>query len=232
MFQLEIVPFLTAFAYGLLHTIQPCEDKAIFGFHTFGIAKNNAEAIKIVGIYALGLLTINNVLGFGFSAIGSFVGLIPVFQQFARYIWPIFSITLGIVLYIRLVKYRVRDNHIASPITLKVRKNLLGVYFLGILTGLPPCPFEIGAYINALEGASVILWNGVYYVISFSIGTVIGLLILTLIVTSFKKLDIFKEKSKDVMQSISCWILIGFGALSLVLSMFGLTLFPAPPPIE
>lgn len=231
MLQLIIIPIFVAFVYGLLHTMQPCEDKAIFGFHTLGIAKNNIEAIKIVGIYALGLFTVDNLIGAGFSAIGSFVGLIPILQNFVLYSWPIFSISLGIFLYIRLRKYRNVDDHVASPITLKIamKKKMFAFFLLGLITGLPPCPFELGAYISALGVSSTGFLNGVYYVLFFSIGTIIGLFVLTIIVTSFKKLEIFKQKNKDIMQSIACWILIGFGALVLVLAIFNIQLYPIPP---
>jgi hypothetical protein len=49
-----------------------------------------------------------------------------------------------------------------------------------------------------------------------------------MVVTSFKRLDMFKEKNKDVLQKASLWILIGFGLGSFVLALFGISLFPAP----
>ncbi|HME56536.1 MAG TPA: sulfite exporter TauE/SafE family protein [Candidatus Lokiarchaeia archaeon] len=236
MLQLEIIPIFVALSYGLLHTLQPCEDKAVFGFHTLGIAKNNAEAIKIVGIYALGLFAMDNIFGVAFSAIGLVAGLIQWIKTFVLYSWPIFSIALGMFLYIRLRKFRNVDDHLASPITLKIamKKNMLAFFLLGLITGLPPCPFELGAYISALGVSSTAgILSGISYVMFFSIGTIMGLFVLTIVVTSFKKLVIFKERNKDIVQSIACWILIGFGVLVLVLSFFGIYLYPnvypAPP---
>ena len=231
MLQLEIVPVLVAFSYGLLHTLQPCEDKAIFGFHTLGIAKNTSESLKIVAIYALGLFTINNLIGIAFSALGLFVGFIPILKTLVVYSWPIFSIGLGIFLYIRLLRFRSCDDHLASPIALKIamKKKMFAFFLLGIVTGLPPCPFELGAYVSALGVSSTGIMNGISYVFFFSIGTVIGLFVLTSIVTSFKKLEIFKQRNKDIMQTIACWILIGFGALVLLLSFFGVYMYPIPP---
>ena len=231
MLQLEIIPILVSLSYGLLHTLQPCEDKAIFGFHTLGIAKNSIEAIKIVAVYGLGLFVIDNLLGAAFSALGLFVGLIPIIQKLVLYTWPICSIGLGVFLYIRLLKYRNCDDHLASPITLKIamKKNMVAFFLLGIITGLPPCPFELGAYIQALGFSSTGILNGISFVFFFSVGTLLGMFVLTIVVTSFKKLLIFKERNKDVIQAIACWILIAFGAVVLVLSFFNVYLYPIPP---
>jgi ABC-type nickel/cobalt efflux system permease component RcnA len=110
-----------------------------------------------------------------------------------------------------------------------MKKKMFGFFLLGIVTGLPPCPFELGAYVSALGISSTGILNGISFVFFFSIGTIIGLFVLTSIVTSFKKLEIFKQRNKDVMQTIACWILIGFGTLVLILSFFGVYLYPIPP---
>ncbi|MBN2153473.1 MAG: hypothetical protein JW839_18605, partial [Candidatus Lokiarchaeota archaeon] len=54
---------------------------------------------------------------------------------------------------------------------------------------------------------------------------------LTMVVTSFKKLAIFKERNKDVIQKLALWILIGFGIATLLLAMLGIRLYPIPIPI-
>jgi ABC-type nickel/cobalt efflux system permease component RcnA len=229
VFQIQIAAWVWAFAFGLLHTLQPCEDKAIFGFHTFGIAKNTSEAIKIVFIYSLGLFVTNAALGSGFSFLGSLFGwILPWLQSYE----PLFSsgvaIAIGAILYYRLVRYRKGDNHIASPISLKVRKNLVGTFVLGILTGLPPCPFELSVYFQAAGASALGFANGIIFVFWFAVGTISGMIFLTIVVTSFRKLDIFKERNKDVIQKIALWILIGFGLATLVLAMFGIRLYQIP----
>ncbi len=228
MLQLLIAVSAWSFVYGLIHTIQPCEDKAIFGFHTFGVAKNSAEAFKIVGIYALGLMTVNNVIGFGFSILGNFFSVIPVIEYFVEYLSPVLSIFLGCYLYYRLVKLNRPDNHMASPLAMKVRKNLLGVFLLGIITGIPPCPFEFAIYFQAFTAAGGYLANGVFHVLWFSLGTVSGLMVLTLIIRSFKRLERLREN--QVLQKIAMIILIVFGVASLVLKFFGIEFFPQPEP--
>ncbi|NMC05797.1 MAG: sulfite exporter TauE/SafE family protein [Candidatus Lokiarchaeota archaeon] len=229
MFQLSIADWTWVFSFGLLHTLQPCEDKAIFGFHTFGVAKNNQEAIKIVIIYSLGLFATNAVFGFGFSFVGTLFGwIVPWIHGLEPYFSAITMIMIGAILYYRLVRYRKGDNHVTNPVSLKVRKNLVGTFLLGVLTGLPPCPFELTVYIRALGVSAGGLGNGLLLVFWFAVGTIFGMIILTIIVTSFKKLDIFKERNKDVVQRIALWILIGFGLFTLGLALFGVRLYPIP----
>jgi ABC-type nickel/cobalt efflux system permease component RcnA len=230
MFQIIIVQWTWIFALGLLHTLQPCEDKAIFGFHTFGVAKNNLEAIKIVFIYSLGLFVTNAALGSGFSLLGSIFGVLPWFHSIEPFLSSGVAITIGALLYYRLVKYRKGDNHMANPIQLKVRKNLVGTFLLGILTGLPPCPFELSVYIQAASASGSFggVLNGLIIIFWFAVGTIVGMVFLTMVVTSFKKLDIFKEHNKDVMQRISLLILIGFGVIMLLLAIFGIQLYEIP----
>jgi ABC-type nickel/cobalt efflux system permease component RcnA len=235
MFQIQIAAWSWAFAFGLLHTLQPCEDKAIFGFHTFGVAKNSPEAIKIVFIYSLGLFVTNAALGFGFSFVGTlFSWILPWIQSYEPYFSSAVAISIGTILYYRLVRYRKGDNHIANPVSLKVRKNLVGTFLLGILTGFPPCPFELTVYIQAASASAYLFVNGIIFVFWFAVGTIFGMIFLTVVVTSFRKLDIFKERNKDVIQKIALWILIGFGLTTLVLAFFGIRLYqiPIPLPVE
>ncbi len=235
MFQIEIATWTWSFIFGLLHTLQPCEDKAIFGFHTFGIAKNNREAIKIVAVYSLGLFVTNTALGSGFTLIGFLFGILPWFQYYEPYISSGVAITIGALLYYRLVKYRKGDNHLTNPVQLKVRKNLIGTFLLGILTGLPPCPFELSVYIQAASASGYFYANGLIFIFWFAVGTVVGMIFLTLVVTSFRKLDIFKERNVDVLQKISLWILVAFGVVRLLLALFQIPLYtiPIPPlPVE
>ena len=183
-----------------------------------------------MGIYALGLMAVNNLIGIGFALLGNIFSVVPILGLFTDYLSPIASITLGIILYIRLVGYGKGDEHFAPPVTLKVKKNLLGVFFLGILTAIPPCPFEIAIYLQALSasGNGKFLLNGILHVFWFSIGTIVGLFILTLFIRSVKKLEILKKRSRDLIQKIALIILIVFGIISLIFVIFDIHLFPAP----
>ncbi len=232
VFQIQIAAWTWAFAFGLLHTLQPCEDKAIFGFHTFGVAKNNREAVKIVFVYSLGLFVVNGTMGLGFSIVGTLFGaILPWIQGAEPYFSSAVAIAFGSILYYRLVRYRKGDSHLANPITLKVRKNLVGAFLLGIITGFPPCPFELSVYFQAASASALQFGNGIIFVFWFAIGTIAGMLFLTMVVTTFRKLDIFKERNKDIIQKIALWILIGFGVATLVLALFGIRLYPIPIPI-
>ncbi|MBD3188631.1 hypothetical protein GF325_17515 [Candidatus Bathyarchaeota archaeon] len=232
MMQLVILPLAYAFSYGLLHTLQPCEDKAIFGFHAFGVAKHTMEAMKLVGIYALGLLSINNFFGFIFSLAGTALSLNENVELLLKYISPIVTIILGIVLLYRLIAFGKQDDHYAIPETFKVKKKKLPIFLLGVITGLPPCPFELAIYIEAFRASTGYFFNGIAYVFLFSIGTVIGLFILALVLRSMRLLDFMKGNRRDVIQKFISSLLIVFGVINLLLTIAGISLFPEPPPIE
>ncbi|MHA1680802.1 MAG: sulfite exporter TauE/SafE family protein [Promethearchaeota archaeon] len=210
----------------------PCEDKAIFGFHAFGIAKNNTEALKLVGIYGLGLLTINNLFGLLFSIVGGFISLNEAVDQFIEYLSPIATTVMGVILLYRLIKMGKYDEHYAIPETFKLKKKKRLIYLLGIFTGLPPCPFEFAIYFEAIKAASGYFITGIIYVFWFSVGTVIGLFILAMLLRSLRTLNLMKDKQRDTMQKIISLLLIIFGILNLFLAINGISLYPEPPPIN
>ena len=47
------------FLLGILHTLIPCEDKAIFFFWSFGISKTPKKSVFILMLYGLGLMSSN-----------------------------------------------------------------------------------------------------------------------------------------------------------------------------
>jgi sulfite exporter TauE/SafE len=228
LWQVIYLIYSWSFTFGLLHTLLPCEDKAIFGFHAFGVSKNVFDALKFVGVFALGVMTVNNLIGFGFAVLGNIFSLIPFMIIIAEYISPVFCILLGAILYYRLVKYHKGDDHQASPYTLKVRKNLLAIYLLGILTGLPPCPFEYAMYVSAFTVGASGFYYGVLNMFLFTVGTVLGLFILALILRSFKEVSRFSHN--DLVQKVALIVLIGFGTVALVLAIFGFPIIIKPVP--
>ena len=66
--------FIPAFVLGILHTVIPCEDKAIFCFWSFGISKNPKISVLILVLYGLGLMSANMVI----AGISVSISLIPL----------------------------------------------------------------------------------------------------------------------------------------------------------
>ena len=57
--------FAPAFLLGILHTLIPCEDKAIFFFWSFGISKTPKKSFFILLVYGLGLMSSNLIIAVG-----------------------------------------------------------------------------------------------------------------------------------------------------------------------
>ena len=63
----------TAFSLGLLHTLMPCEDKTIFIFYAYGMARDWKQAFRILNFYAAGLMLMNVLIGIVISLFGSII---------------------------------------------------------------------------------------------------------------------------------------------------------------
>ncbi|MFX0099713.1 MAG: sulfite exporter TauE/SafE family protein [Candidatus Hodarchaeota archaeon] len=179
-------------------------------------------------------MVVNNGLGLGFSVIGNVIGLSDFLEYSMTFISPLILTFLGGFMYFRLTRLGKRDNHQADPITLKVKKNIVGIFLLGILTGLPPCPFEFAVYVQALEYGSKFFVFGFFYVFWFSVGTVLGLFILAAFSKSIGRLQALNEK-RDIVERVIAILLLCFGILSFTLAVFQINFFPQwppPPPVE
>ncbi|MHA1340270.1 MAG: sulfite exporter TauE/SafE family protein [Promethearchaeota archaeon] len=172
--------FWPGFVLGILHTLMPCEDKAIFFFYTFGTSRDIKQAFKILTSYGLGLLLSNLAIG----TIVSFGGIIfgSLDQHFNNGLGAIAMIVSAIIMLIQIRKRQFNPHSQQSfEITEEFQKNK-GIFktktalFLGILAGVPPCVFEFAVYSQALAfSASSGVINGIATVFFFGIGTWIGL---------------------------------------------------------
>ena len=72
---------MPAFFLGVCHTLIPCEDKAIFFFWSFGIAKTPKKSVYILMLYGLGLITANMII----ASVTVFITQLP------RFIIPSFA---------------------------------------------------------------------------------------------------------------------------------------------
>ncbi len=217
---------------GLLHTLQPCEDKAIFSFYAFGVSRDWREAFKLINLYGAGLLTANMSLGIIFSLLGTILTAIP--DIIKAIIAGSGIIISGIYMLVMIHKQSYDPHHeqkkeIGTQLTRKTNS----AYALGILAGIPPCPMEIAIY-----GVATSLAAGQNYVLAivavfmFSIGTWVGLYPLGLLGVAGSEA---KKKSKTPwrIEKITAWVMIGLGAIYIILDLFGINLFkqiiPIPP---
>ncbi|MHA1371105.1 MAG: urease accessory protein UreH domain-containing protein [Promethearchaeota archaeon] len=189
--------------------------------------------MKILGIYALGLFTINNLIGIGFSALGNIFAKIPYFGDSIQFISPILTIFLGLYFFYKLYRLGKGDHHDATPISLHVKKKIFAIFLLGLLTGLPPCPFELTVYIQAMSASSGHIIYGFLHVFWFSIGTILGLFILAGLSRSLKKLKILREHGRTILEKVIAISVVIFGVVSLIMAIMNVSFFPlytATPP--
>jgi len=225
--------FWPSFMLGILHSLQPCEDKAIFSFYAFGVSRDWREAFKMVNLYGAGLLAANLTIGTFAAIIGlAFVSFIdPII---AAIMAGIATLTAGIYILYRVHKekydpHSTQKKEIGSALTLKTQSS----FSLGVLAGIPPCIMEIQIYFQAtVYAANYDLLVAILAVFMFGIGTWLGLYplgILVFVGSKAKK----RTKSPWLIEKISAWVMIGLGGLYITLAILGIPLFPQviqPPP--
>ncbi len=235
MFQ-DLITFLLFlwpnFSLGLLHTLQPCEDKAIFSFYAFGVSRDWREAFKLLNLYGAGLLTANLSLGIIFSLLGTALTAIP---DIIKALIAGSGIIISGVYMLLMIHRQCYDPHSEQKkeIGTQLTRKTNSAYVLGILAGVPPCPMELAIYgiaTSLAAGGSFLL--AIVAVLMFSLGTWIGLYplgILGVVGSQAKK----KSKTPWRIEKISAWVMIALGVLYITLFMFGINLFQQliqPPP--
>lgn len=159
----------------------PCEDKFIFCFYAFGVARDWKQAMRIVNYYGFGLFTMNFIIGGSLAGFGAILGTAITPNRFVWNAISSFSLIIsGIVmlLQIKRKKYWPHGDQLQdlteSLSTLRKRKRT--AFLLGLLAGIPPCIFEIAVYLHAVTFSVQYGWGiGVWTIAFFGIGTWLGL---------------------------------------------------------
>ncbi|HMF30275.1 MAG TPA: sulfite exporter TauE/SafE family protein [Candidatus Lokiarchaeia archaeon] len=218
--------FWPSFTLGILHSLQPCEDKAIFSFYAFGVSRDWKDAFKLLNLYGAGLLSANLAIGLVFTIIGATI---------LTYVPPVplavfgggVTIFAGIFMFWRCEK-EVYDPHsrqkqeIGTSLTRKTNS----AYGLGMLASIPPCVMELIIYIQATTYAAEYgILSGLLAVFYFGIGTWIGLYPLGIIGFAGSRAKA-KVSSPWRLAKITAVLMIILGGVYLVLALLGINLFP------
>ena len=192
-----ILIMTTGLFMGFLHSIMPCEDKAIFVFYVFGVARDWKQAFRILVFYSAGFMFMNVTLG---TLVSFFSGLFSKYliQTEGRFIMngiAAFSLIFsgGLMLFrLRKHKYLPHSDQLqelSQNIGL-LRKRKRTAFLLGILAAIPPCIVETAVYILGIGYSATYGWgNGVWVFFFFSLGTFIGLIPFTFMGTIHGRLD-------------------------------------------
>lgn len=230
-FQEYLIIFFPALLLGLLHTAMPCEDKSLFCFYSFGITKEIKRSILILVLYGLGLMTANLTI----AIITILISLVPliIFPAFVSDPYAInffgsFSSTFVAIFFLFFITRRDYEPHSRHKDQIR---NLdwdkkRTPYLLGILSGFPPCIFEMFIYSQCLIfSLSYGFVEAFLTVLYFSIGTFIGLFALALAKQSFET-QFKNQKRRNRIYIIMIMIIISFNVVIMVLSFLRIHIFP------
>lgn len=198
----------TGLFLGFLHSIIPCNDKVVFCFYAFGVARDWKQAFRIINYYGTGLFLMNFVIGGIVSYFGAIFGALINIENY-RFIWNGISSSIliigGTIMLIQLKRktYWPHSDQFQelteSLPTLRTRKRT--AFLLGLLAGIPPCIFETAVYLQAVTISVGYGWgNGTWLVFFFGVGTWLGLYPLALVGTASGRIS--KALQGSTMQRI------------------------------
>ena len=223
---------MPAFLLGFLHTAIPCEDKAIFFFWSFGIAKTPKKSIFILVLYGLGLISANMII----VSITIFITQVPrfVFPAYVPdpYVINFFGAFTSMFASIFILFFITRRDYTPHS---KYSKDIPSLdwelkktpFFFGVLAGFAPCIFELIIYSQSVQlslGYGFI--EGFLVVFYFSLGTFVGLFPLALAKQGSSLIAKKKSDRKKTIFYIMILIIIVFNTIVMLLSFLRISVFP------
>ncbi len=232
MVQEYFIIYAQFFLIGMLHTLIPCEDKAIFCFWSFGISKTPTKSLFILALYGIGLMTANMIITFAtilISLIPRFFGFIP--DPYANNFFGAFSSTFAAVFLLFYISRKGYMPHSKGKYSNEIVQlnweKKRTPYLFGILAGFPPCIFELIVYSQALTySLSYGFLEGIFTVFYFTIGTFIGLFPLALAKQGTSQIIKPREDSKNRIFFIMIALIIIFNSIIMILSFLKIDVFP------
>jgi len=232
MVQEYLIIFMPAFLLGILHTAIPCEDKAIFFFWSFGIAKTPTKSIYILALYGFGLICANMII----ASVTVLITQVPrfVFPTFTPdpYVINFFGAFTSMIAGIVILFFLIRRDYTPHSKYSKEISNLdwelkKTPFFFGILAGFAPCIFELIIYSQSFQfslGYGFI--EGLLVVFYFSIGTFVGLFPLALAKYGTSQMVKPNIKRRKAIFYLMILIIIAFNSVVMILSFLRISVFP------
>jgi len=217
---LAIDPLLIGFLIlGIMHTLEPCADKAIVTVYATGFSTGKAKrAITLVLIFGVGMAVSYMMLG----VVSAFIGEALIKQVFnpVQILASIVTIMFGVYL-LSVHKEEEKcpgEHHHRSFGGVIPAGSPVSAFALGALCGAEPCPLELAAYVWAASAADVL--TGLTRMLVFSIGSFIGLLPLALVAGGLS--GMFKKAvGERATSKIAGLTLVVIGAAMLMWLLIG-----------
>ena len=153
---------------GLLHVLEPCEDKAVASLYATAIGKNTKKILFLVFLYGLGMMIADTALGVIFGFLGA--QYLAKFSKQLEIAASSFTIAFGLLVFSH-------SHELESHCYIKGfagAKGDMSILLFGIVRGLPPCPIEMAILVMAAATKSAL--RGGLLVAVFGLGTLISLL--------------------------------------------------------
>jgi len=167
---LEHYSLLSAFIIGLLHVLEPCEDKAVASIYVAWAGKRLRESLILILLYGLGMVAIDTTLGFLVSYAG--FTYLEGFQSILKFFAGAFTIIFGLFI---IFKSHIFESHCYVRMFKNVKpESRKSILMFGFVRGLPLCPIEIAILLWAASVGNILY--GTLLVFVFSIGTLISLI--------------------------------------------------------
>jgi sulfite exporter TauE/SafE len=209
--EIIIYSLITAFVVGILHVLEPCEDKAIVSLYAAWSGKKKRETMKLTALYGLGMLIADTFLGI----IAAFVGIsfLSGISDYLGKTAAIITIIIGVLMLKEIHTHRFEQHCLHKD--LKRISNERNILIFGIIRGLPPCPIEMGMLVWAASVGNV--FYGALLVFVFSLGTMLSLLPFGFVAGGLAEWlrKRFGERSEHILPTIAAAVMIIIGIAML-----------------
>ena len=200
----------SAFVIGLLHVLEPCEDKAVASLYATVIGKNTKKILFLVFLYGLGMMMADTALGVLSGYIGA--QYLAKFSKQLEIVASSFTVAFGLLVFSHTHKL---ESHCYAKGFSGARGDL-SILLFGIIRGLPPCPIEMAMLVMAAATGSA--FRGGLLVAAFGLGTLVSLLPFGLavggILTLVKRR--YGERVEELIPKISGVIISVIGLVMLL----------------
>jgi sulfite exporter TauE/SafE len=159
----------SAFVIGLLHVLEPCEDKAVASLYASAIGGNTKRILFLVFLYGLGMMIADTLLGLIFGYVGA--NFLAGISRQLELVAAAFTIAFGLLVFVHNHKL---ESHCYASSFSGMKNDSVSMLAFGIIRGLPPCPIEMAILVMAASTGSVL--KGGLLVAVFGLGTLISLL--------------------------------------------------------